>query len=261
MSNIDQPSTNPNDPNDPNAPTPQQAPSTPAPKRKKRRWPKVLGVIVVLILLLVLCLPWIASTAPVRGIVVSKINNNLNGSVAIDDYSVGWTSGINASGVKVYDAQKNLMLSVPKVSTELSLLGAMRGDLNLGDTVIDVRLDKIVVDKDGNVNLAGLGKDDGQPKPSKRPGDDDGDDISLPDIKGKLTVNVLGGSVTGEGVPAPITIDPSTIVINIPDINQPITNDIKLAYRVGNAKPSAISVIGSIDAVENGEIDLATVKK
>ena len=71
---------------------------------------------------------------------------------------------------------------------------------------------------------------------------------------------MLGGSVEGAGVPAPITIDPSTIVLNIPDINQPITNDIKLAYRVGNAKPSAISVIGSIDAVENGEIDLATVK-
>src|SRR5215203_3642398 len=94
------------------------------PKKKKRRLLKMLGVLLVLIILLVVCAPWIASTAPVRGIVVSQINNNLNGSVAIDDYSVGWTGGIKANGIKVYDPQKNLVLSVPRVSTQLSLLSA-----------------------------------------------------------------------------------------------------------------------------------------
>ncbi|MBC8106071.1 MAG: hypothetical protein H7Z14_05740, partial [Anaerolineae bacterium] len=245
--------------NDPNAPTVDAAPPKP---KKKRRLLKVLGVLLVLIILLVVCAPWIASTSPVRAIVVSQINSNLNGSVAIDDYSVGWTGGIKASGIKVFDAQKNLVLSVPRISTQLSLLGAMGGNLNLGDTVVDVKLDKIVVDKDGNVNLASLAKP-GAPKeskPKKTPSDKE-NEIELPKISGKLTVNVLGGSVEGEGVPAPIAIDPSTIVLNIPDINQPITNDIKLAYRVGDSKPSAISMNGSIDAVENGKVDLEKVQQ
>src|SRR4051795_7856738 len=110
-----------------------------APKRKKKRWwLRVLLTLLILIVLLIVCAPYIASTAPVRGIVVSQINNNLNGSVAIADYSVGWTGGVNASGVKVYDANKNLVLEVPRVSTKLSLINAMRGNLDLGDTQIDV---------------------------------------------------------------------------------------------------------------------------
>src|SRR5262245_24246705 len=203
---IDQPGANPRDPNnlqDPNAP----ADSAPPPRPKKKRWLlKVLGALLVLIILLVLCAPWIASTAPVRGIVLSQINKNLNGNVQIEDYSVGWTSGIKANGIKVFDAQNNLMLSVPRVSTNLSLLGAIGGNLNLGDTVIDVKLDKIVVDKDGNVNLAELAKPGEPTVKEKKSGKEN--EIELPNISGKLTVNVLGGSVEGEGVPAPISIDP-----------------------------------------------------
>src|SRR3954449_11773804 len=69
----------------------------PAPRRKKKRWwLRVLLTLLILIVLLIVCAPYIASTAPVRSIVVGQINNNLNGSVAIADYSVGWTGGVNA---------------------------------------------------------------------------------------------------------------------------------------------------------------------
>src|SRR5205085_7071884 len=108
----------------------------PPPARKKRRWTKVLGLLILLIIALVVCAPYIASTGPVRSIVVGQINNNLAGSVAIEDYSVGWTGGIHATGVQVFDAQKKLVVSVPRLSTQLSLMGAMRGNLDLGDTRI-----------------------------------------------------------------------------------------------------------------------------
>ncbi|CAN5459253.1 hypothetical protein BH09PLA1_BH09PLA1_08610 [soil metagenome] len=262
MSEIDPSATNQPDPNDPNVPDASATVPAPAPKpKKKRRLLKVIAVLVVLLVLLVICAPYIAGTAPVRAIVVSQINNNLNGSVVIDDYSVGWTGGIKASGIKVYDQQKTLLLSVPRVSTQLSLLSAIGGNLNLGDTVVDVNLDKIVVDKDGNVNLAGLARQQVAEKKPATPKKSDAKDneIELPKISGRFTVNILGGSVEGAGVPAPITINPSTIVLNVPDINRPITNDVKLAYRVGDSRPSTISISGSIDAVKDGKIDMDQV--
>src|SRR3954451_17029024 len=131
---------------------PAPAPA-PAPKRKKKRWwLRILLPLLILIVLLVACAPYIASTAPVRGIVINQINNNLNGSVAIANYSVGWTGGIKADGVKVFDANKNVVLEVPRVSTKLSLIGAIRGNLDLGDTQIDVRLNDVTIDKDGKLN-------------------------------------------------------------------------------------------------------------
>ncbi len=231
-----------------------------APKKKKRWWLRIVGGIFLLIIVLVICAPYIASSAPVRSIVVSKVNENLNGSVAIADYSVGWTGGIKASGVQVLDANKKPIISVPQVSTKLSLLDAIRGNLDLGDTRIDVRLDNVTVDENGNSNLASIAKQSETTK-SSAPHEpkEKSDVIELPNIKGKLTVNILGGSVTGAGVPAPITIEPSTVLLDIPDVNQPIQDNIKLAYRLGDAKPSTISVSGTVDAVEGGKVDLKTI--
>src|SRR4051794_31582509 len=85
------------------------------PPKKKRRWLRVLGVLVLLLLLIVISAPYIASTGPIRAIIVSKINKNLNGSVAIDNYSVGWTGGIKANGIRVFDSDKKVVLSVPRI--------------------------------------------------------------------------------------------------------------------------------------------------
>src|SRR3954468_7392457 len=90
----------------------------PKPKKKKRIWLRVIGVLVLLLIVLVICAPYIASMGPVRSIVINKINQNLNGAVAIDDYSVGWTGGIKANGIRVFDPQKQLVLSIPRVSTQ-----------------------------------------------------------------------------------------------------------------------------------------------
>ena len=127
MSQID-PAGNSNNPNGPNESSlPLGAPGAPdtqpvhapLPKRKRHRVLKVLGVLVLLLIVLVVCAPWIASTGPVRSIVVSQINNNLSGSVAIDDYSLGW-GGFHASGIKVYDDQKNLVAEITKLAAPVA---------------------------------------------------------------------------------------------------------------------------------------------
>src|SRR6185295_3727595 len=92
-------------------PTP---PNTP-PKKRRRRWPWVILAIVLLLVLLVALAPTLLSTAPARSIVVSKINNNLNGTLSVSDWSLGWTSGVVLNGVKVDDASGRRIVEVASI--------------------------------------------------------------------------------------------------------------------------------------------------
>src|SRR5215218_3154920 len=127
-------------PTDPTPATDSTEAPPPAPRKRRRRWPwMILGLLIALVLLVIL-LPTIASTGPVRSFAVGQINNKLNGTVQIADWSLGWTSGINVGGVKVYDEQKVLVLEVDHLKTDLTLLNAARGNYQLGETLIDVNL-------------------------------------------------------------------------------------------------------------------------
>src|SRR5687768_11644596 len=101
-------------------PHPPQEP--PKPARRRRRWPYVIIGILLLLLILVLLIPTIASTAPVRSFVVSKINENLNGTLAINDWSIGWTSGVTINGVKIDDENGSRVIEVSSIRVPMSLL-------------------------------------------------------------------------------------------------------------------------------------------
>src|SRR5215213_7208859 len=115
----------------PPTPAPDAPEPSPKPARKRRRGLKILAVIVVLLILLVLLLPTIAGLGFVRGIVVGRINQNLDGKLQIDDWSLGWTSGITMRGVTLLDDRGEKVAVIDKVSTQLSLIGAMRGKYDL----------------------------------------------------------------------------------------------------------------------------------
>src|SRR5438477_10301068 len=114
----------PNDATPPSAPTDQSAPA--AKPRKRRRWPWVILGLLLALILLVLLAPTIASTGPVRSLVVSKINSNLSGHAQIADWSLGWTTPTDIGGVKVYDANNVLILEVDHLKTDLTLLKALK---------------------------------------------------------------------------------------------------------------------------------------
>src|SRR6185503_10492752 len=121
--------TNPTDPTNP----PSQPPQETTPPRKRRKWPYVIIGIFFLLLILVLLIPTIASTAPVRSFVVSTINDNLNGKIAINDWSIGWTSGVTIDGVKIDDEKGIRVLEVSSIRVPLSLLDAAKGNYDLGE--------------------------------------------------------------------------------------------------------------------------------
>ena len=235
-----------------------EAPPPPPPARKRRRrWPWVILGIVLVLLLLVALAPAILSTGPAKSFVVGKVNDQLNGTLAIADWSIGWTSGVTIRGIKVDDEQGRRVMEIASVRVPMSLIGAARGNLDFGDTVINQpNLVNLEIYPDGSTNLDKLVKDTGdQAKP------DDTGDGKLPDLKGKITVNRARATVTqipppGEPAQPPIHLDSGDVVVDIPDINGPITNDGRFVYRVGQSQPGTIAIAGTVDVIDDNAVNL-----
>src|SRR5215218_10338361 len=238
------------------SPAASPAPEQPAkPRRKKRMWLKVIGVLLLLLILLVVFLPSIASTGPVKSFAVGKINDNLNGKVEINDWSIGWTSGVDIDGVKVLDQQGVTVLTVSRVRVPIKLLDAAKGNYDLGDVLIErPDLVKLEIDEDGNTNYAKLVKEDPNAPHKKPPTTQPGGD-ELPQVKGKVTIKELKGSIfPAGGGPALMVIQPSDIVVDIPDINGPISNDIKLAFSAQGGQTGTLTLVGNVDAVDGNKV-------
>ncbi len=235
----------------------QGSSNVPAGKRRRGWWWKTPLGLVVLLILLVVFAPAILSTSPLRNFILGRVNNSLNGSVQADDWSISWTRGVDVRGLKVYDQDNNLVLTAD-VHTPMSLLAAARGNIDLGETKLDVDFKRLTIDKQGNTNLQKLVKT-GPAQPAKPSGPAVAQPAAaaqpsqLPNVTGKITIKYRG-NVQGEALPAPVTIEPSQIVLNIPDINKTITNAINLTYRVGSGPVSSVSLAGGVDVVENRRI-------
>jgi hypothetical protein len=230
----------------------------PAPRpRRKRRWLGALAALLVVIILLILLAPTIAGMGFVKSIVVGQINQKINGSVEVGSYSVGWFSGISANDVKVYDQKKNLILQLNRFATGLSLLDAIRGNYALGDTLLDVDLVRAEIDKDGQLNYLALLKPSAkQPRPAGTPSESPTNSASsspLPSVSGKITVNYKGSVYQGDN--ALVQIQPSTAVIDIPNINSPIADDVTLNYSVSGGSVGTVHLSGSAAAVKNNRLD------
>src|SRR5205085_10500792 len=139
--------------------SPGTLPTPPAKKKKRRLWLKIPLVIIALLILLVIFLPQIAGMAFVRNIVVGRVSDNLNGKLAIADWHLGWTGGVVVQGVKIYDDRGTEILNIPRMSTQLSLINAIKGNYDLGDTKVEGPAEFfITVDKDGKTNLDRIAK-------------------------------------------------------------------------------------------------------
>jgi len=141
----------------------------PAPKRKRRKWPWIVGGIVLLLVILVALLPTILSSSVGRSIVESEVNSRINGKLQIQDWSLGWFSGISVDGLVINDESNRQILQLPHFSTRLGLLSAIRGKYNIGQTRIE-GLDVLVSrEADGSLNWAHLSKSSEGEQPNNAP--------------------------------------------------------------------------------------------
>lgn len=125
-----------------------------APRRKRRTLWWVLAALLVIVALGLLLLPTIASSiAP--GIVESKANAAINGTIKLSDVSLSWFGPQKAGPVTLFD---DAARPIAKVNVEASpgllglVSGAMSGSLDIGTVRLAGNAD-IIRRKDGSTNL------------------------------------------------------------------------------------------------------------
>ncbi len=236
-------------------------PTSPAPKKKRRLWLKVILALIVIVILLIACAPMIISTGAVKSIVLGQVNKNLNGHIEIADWSIGWTSGVKVTGIRVFDEKNAQIAEVKSFSTQLSLLGAARGNLDLGETTIDSPNGDLYLYRDGTSNFSKLVKQSpSEPKPPKSEPSPSTpkEDAKLPDVKVKFKVVNGSFKVQREGDPNVLAGKDLNITTTITDINQPIDHSLAVSLKNGNQEAGTISVSGKASAIKANKVDLDT---
>jgi hypothetical protein len=244
-----------NPPVDPNQPDPNRkdgpagAPQPPPAKPRLRRgwWWKVPLALLILLIVLVLLGPTIAGTSPVRHYVLGKVNQNLNGSVAIEDWSISWTRGIEARGIKLLDDRGAEVASIARVRTGLALIDAIRGRYHLGETVVDEpNLEQLVIYPDGSNNLQKLVKESpGKPKSSHEPSEKEKSKTPL-DVSGDIHINRLRALVHDQRTNQTIVVTPdSGMTLKLKGLAEPIENAAAIVLRIGSeGAPGSVKLNG-----------------
>lgn len=231
---------------------PETPPSPPAVRpRRKRLWLKVsLGIVLLLVLLIALA-PTLLSTSAGRTFVVGKINENLNGRVDIADWKVSWTGGVVVNGMRVFDDQNRQIAQVESIATQLSLLGAVRGNLALGDTFVRGADFTFIQNPDGTNNFSSLAK------PSDKPDEPASD---LPNLSGNIRIeNTRGTIVRSTGDPktsVKVKLTDVAASAAISDINAPIDHTLSLAASVNDGPAGSLAVKGKAGVVAGRRVNL-----
>ncbi|MCG3181587.1 MAG: hypothetical protein BIFFINMI_03985 [Phycisphaerae bacterium] len=166
------------------------AAATPVRRKRRRRWLRVLAVFLLLLVALVAFAPIIASTPPVRSLILSRVNREIRGTIQLDDLSLGWFSDQRLRGVRLLDADGIEIVSVDRVSVPVGLASVLFGRRDLGQIVVQSLHGRLARDAQGQFRIvaafkstAAASKQPHEPKASKQP--------ALPPWKFSLAVNDL----------------------------------------------------------------------
>ena len=245
----------------PTTPPAAASPLTPPPKRKKRRWwLRILIALPILLLILLALAPTIAGSGPVRGMVLSSINSNLNGSVSIDNTRFGWLTGQTIEGIHVKDRAGNEIASIKKLYTQLPLRSAISGyfanKYDLGKTTAEgVVFNVTPTTFDDLVKKS--------PTPPSAPGSpgrpsDPSAASPLPEVSIDLTADAKG-DLTVEGQP-PVHVDSAKLAVVVTSLDAPIKHNLDASIRVGDKAPGTVKLDGETTAFKNRQFDLNALR-
>lgn len=126
--------------------------------RKRRRYPWILLGVLVVLLAMVAAAPSLLSSPPLRNAVLNWYNQSIPGSMSVEELSLSWLGGQSARNVAINDSQGAGILKLDELTTDLSLLDALRRRLSLGRTVLTGLDIDLHIGEDGTDNLtAALG--------------------------------------------------------------------------------------------------------
>jgi hypothetical protein len=209
--------------------------------------------------LAILLAPTIISTSPVRAYVLSRLNQDLNGVAEIDDWSIGWIGGIDIRGIRLKDAQGRLIFECAHASAGLSLLDALRGRYDLYQTILD-EPNFVIFDlnTDGSNNFQNLFKNS---QTDRREGGRGGG-------RGKHSVHFSGDIQANraratlvlhkrDGQTHTLIVDPSTLKIDLTNLDVPIHHDLSLHLRTLSSESGEILTLqGTAGLNDKGEFQI-----
>jgi len=106
-------------------------------KKKRKVWRFVLAGLIVLILVVVLGVPVLLSSNFARRVMVSKINNAIDGRAELGRFSMSWWRGIRVRDFRFEDSSGMTKVAVDRISTKPDYASLLGGSLSLGRTRID----------------------------------------------------------------------------------------------------------------------------
>ncbi|MCI0676545.1 MAG: hypothetical protein L0Y42_12325 [Phycisphaerales bacterium] len=202
--------------------------------RRRRKWPFVAGAIPALLLLLLLLAPTLISLGLGQGIIRRAIDKQINGSVAIDNLSVGWFSDQSIQGLTITDpdGRQAAKLDISIDSGLLNLLVSKSGPANIHVSgVLDGQ-----VREDGSVTFTDLIES----KPPSTPAEP----LQFPDLPpttihlANLRIN-LANIATGQT----LSLDNLTGKLSFAEPAQPITVELHGTTKT-DGTPGSIDLTG-----------------
>ncbi len=97
----------------------------------------LLALTVILFLLVLFLVPAFVSSGQGRRIILSKINNSIDGRVDFADLSMGWFKGIKVSDLGFKDRVGQISAQVKQITTKPHYGSIITGNLSFGKTSID----------------------------------------------------------------------------------------------------------------------------
>jgi hypothetical protein len=211
----------------------------------------LLGIF-LLVLLIVALLPTIASTAPVKSMVLERINRRLNGAVAIDSWSLGWFSGFKLRGIRLADAQGRTVVAIRSVIVPASVPALLGSHRQLGAVAIESPKADIVLYPDGTNSLTRL------IKPAQAAAGGDPPDPATPpqplgfDVTG--VIGIMNGELSLQSAKAGrlFLVRELHAAVKIESLEKPIRLDLIAAL---GEERAALSVDGSATVLHAGRLD------
>ncbi len=227
-------------------------------KRRRRLVLKIIGVGLLLIVLLILALPTIISTGAARSIILGQVNKRLNGKVEIASLSLGWFTGVKVQGVRVFNADGAQIAELDHLTFPFPLWKGVTGKFALGESVVEGLSFDARYDQTGQLNFAQLVKTNenvGSSSGATAQDQSSGKPSRLPDISGDFKLVNCRGTVSKIGKPT-LYLTRLDGEVKIPDINQPVSDQLTAAVRVGNEPQGSISLSGSAAVVSKNQLAL-----
>jgi len=97
----------------------------------------ILALTVILILLVLFLVPAFVSSGQGRRIILSKINNSIDGRVDFADLSMGWLKGVRVADFSFNDNLGQISAQVKQITTNPHYGSIVMGNLSFGETTID----------------------------------------------------------------------------------------------------------------------------